>query len=186
MLHVRSGVSTDFWYDHWVDMKNRLVFSCTTATPPATIVVCDMVDSNENWNWSRFSSILPQGVLDRLAAIKPPSTVFGQDLPLMIKEDGFMDMLVDLGVVQCLWPAHDILLVAWDLGFRQLSCGCYPYDFSLTWTVSIRHITRDQNLVADRVVALCRDPSIGSRVFDLVLDALNDLVGKKLRVTECS
>ncbi|KAK8992292.1 hypothetical protein V6N11_048379 [Hibiscus sabdariffa] len=59
--------------------------------------------------------------------------------------------------------------------------GCSLVDAILMilarqWTVSIRHITRDQSLIADRVVALCQDPYIGYRVFDLVPDALNDLV----------
>ncbi|KAK9028524.1 hypothetical protein V6N11_025680 [Hibiscus sabdariffa] len=105
-----------------------------------------------------------------------------------------------------LWAAHDIFLAAWDPGFRQIQMETYNLDvarilqgsfdalvgcslvdvilmiLARQWIVSIWHITRDQNLVADRVVALCRDPSIGSRVFDLVPDAFNDLVRKEAEV----
>ncbi|KAK8993299.1 hypothetical protein V6N11_033400 [Hibiscus sabdariffa] len=64
-----------------------------------------------------------------------------------------------------LWAAHDILLAAWDLGFRHVQMETNNLD--VAW---------DQNLVADRVVTLCQYPSIGSKVFDLVPGALNDLV----------
>ncbi|KAK8517270.1 hypothetical protein V6N12_032466 [Hibiscus sabdariffa] len=151
-------------------MENRLVFSCIATTPPTPIVVCDMVDINGNWNWRRFSSILPQGVLDRLVAIKPHYAVFGQDLP------GFRQVQLEtdnLDVARILQGSSDALV------------GCSLVDAILMilarqWTVFVRHITRDQNLVADRVVALCWDPSIGSRDFDLVPDALNDLVRKEV------
>ncbi|KAK8474677.1 hypothetical protein V6N11_034727 [Hibiscus sabdariffa] len=200
-------------------MENRLVFSCTAATPPAPIVVCDMVDSNENWNRSRFSSILPQGVLDRgdflscrvrltreyMAEFNKPHVTVSQTSEVTSRwrkpplgwikanSDGVhgIDSLASARGVICddqgrwvygyarslgrcsvfmveLWAAHDILLVAWDLGFHQVQMetdnldvaqilqgssdalvACSLVDVILMilaqqWTVSIRHITMDQ------------------------------------------
>ncbi|KAK8517020.1 hypothetical protein V6N12_032220 [Hibiscus sabdariffa] len=74
-----------------------------------------------------------------------------------------------------LWAAHDIFLAVWDLGLRQVQMktdnlevvrilqgssdaldGCSLVDAILMilarqWIVSNTHITRDQNLVADRL-----------------------------------
>ncbi|KAK8601238.1 hypothetical protein V6N12_051079 [Hibiscus sabdariffa] len=199
--HVQNGVSTDFWYDHWVDMENRLVFSCTAAKALTPIVVCDMGDNNGNWNWSRFSSILPQGVIDMLVAIKPPSTVFGHDLlgwrwehnRRFTTKSAYSALDNDFPITSHFnWKTvkmeTDNLDVARILlGSSDALASCSLVDAILMvlarkWTVSIRHITRDQNLVADRVVTLCRDPSIGYRVFDLVPDGLNDLVRKEAKV----
>ncbi|KAK8498337.1 hypothetical protein V6N11_000286 [Hibiscus sabdariffa] len=102
-----------------------------------------------------------------------------------------------------LCAAHDILLAAWDMGFRQVQLetdnsevdlilqghfvalgGCSLLDSILLllacpWSVCIFHIPRSQNLVADRVVALCRGSSFVSMIFDLVPVELAKLVCKE-------
>ncbi|KAK8633689.1 hypothetical protein V6N13_014528 [Hibiscus sabdariffa] len=102
-----------------------------------------------------------------------------------------------------LWAARDILLAAWDLGFRQVLFetdnaevalifqghydalgGCTLVDSILlllarSWSVCICHIPRTQNLVADRVVALCRGSPIVSMTFDSVPIVLAELVHKE-------
>ncbi|KAK8491672.1 hypothetical protein V6N11_050107 [Hibiscus sabdariffa] len=99
-----------------------------------------------------------------------------------------------------LWAAHDILIAAWDMDFRQVQfetdnsevalilqgcsvalSGCSLVDSILLllahpWSVHICHIPRSQNLVADKVVALCCGSSFGSMIFDSVLVELAELV----------
>ncbi|KAK8658441.1 hypothetical protein V6N13_036647 [Hibiscus sabdariffa] len=48
------------------------------------------------------------------------------------------------------------------------------------WLVHIRHIPRSQNLVADKVVALCRGFSFESMIFDLVPVELAELVRQEV------
>ncbi|KAK8524957.1 hypothetical protein V6N12_029808 [Hibiscus sabdariffa] len=62
--------------------------------------------------------------------------------------------------------------------------GCSLVDtihllLTRSWSVSICHISRMQNMVADRVVALCRDSLSGLMVFDSVPVALAELVRKE-------
>ncbi|KAK8530105.1 hypothetical protein V6N12_060861 [Hibiscus sabdariffa] len=95
-----------------------------------------------------------------------------------------------------LWATHDILLAAWNLGFRRIQfetdnlevaqilqgrsdalIGCSLVDtirllLTRSWSVNICHISRMQNMVVDRVVALCRDSLSSSMVFDSVPAAL--------------
>ncbi|KAE8660566.1 hypothetical protein F3Y22_tig00116951pilonHSYRG00405 [Hibiscus syriacus] len=41
--NIQDGRDTDFWYDHWLDTENRLVFSYKGACTPRPTSVCDMV-----------------------------------------------------------------------------------------------------------------------------------------------
>ncbi|KAL4384089.1 hypothetical protein GQ457_15G019500 [Hibiscus cannabinus] len=105
-----------------------------------------------------------------------------------------------------LWASHDILLAAWDMGFRQVQLetdnsevdlivqghfvalgGCSLLDSILLLlacpcSVCIFHIPRSQNLVADRVVALCHGSSFVSMIFNLVHVELAELVYKEATV----
>ncbi|KAK8524956.1 hypothetical protein V6N12_029807 [Hibiscus sabdariffa] len=102
-----------------------------------------------------------------------------------------------------LWAAHDILFAVWNLGFRRVQfemdnlevawilegqsdalVGCSLVEtihllLTRSWSVSICHIFRMQNMVADRVVALCRDSLSGPMVFDSVPSVLPELVRKE-------
>ncbi|KAK8561964.1 hypothetical protein V6N12_049019 [Hibiscus sabdariffa] len=69
-------------------------------------------------------------------------------------------------------------------GRSDALAGCYLLDairllLTPSWSVSICHISRMHNLVADTVVALCRDSLFGSMVFDSVPAALAELVHKE-------
>ncbi|KAK8542577.1 hypothetical protein V6N12_015170 [Hibiscus sabdariffa] len=112
------------------------------------------------------------------------------------------DSLVKSGINQ-LWTAHDILLAAWNLGFCRIQfktdnlevvrilqgwsdalAGCSSVDtirlfLTCSWSVNICHISRMQNMIDDRVVALCRDSLSGSKVFDSVPATLAELVRKE-------
>ncbi|KAL4284044.1 hypothetical protein GQ457_16G010840 [Hibiscus cannabinus] len=105
-----------------------------------------------------------------------------------------------------LWVAHDILIAAWDMGFRHVQfetdnsevalilqgcsvalSGCSLVDSILLllarpWSVHICHIPRSQNLVADKVVALCRGSSFGSMIFYSVPVELAELVRQEADV----
>ncbi|KAK9036222.1 hypothetical protein V6N11_078231 [Hibiscus sabdariffa] len=65
--------------------------------------------------------------------------------------------------------------------------GCSLVDSILLlldrpWSVHICHILRSQNLVADKVVALCRGSSFGSMIFDSVSVELAELVRQEAAV----
>ncbi|KAK8973658.1 hypothetical protein V6N11_044630 [Hibiscus sabdariffa] len=206
-----------------------------------------MVDINGNWNWRRFSSILPQGVLDRVLLVLfmvclihvgrsfswSPVGCNGNIIAALLWTLIMLSRVIFLSCSVRLtreyvaefnkshvavsrtseetshWRNPPLVRIKANSddavrGFRQVQLetdnldvarilqgssdalvGCSLVDAILMilarqWTVFVRHITRDQNLVADRVVALCWDPSIGSRDFDLVPDALNDLVRKEV------
>ncbi|KAK8529368.1 hypothetical protein V6N12_060150 [Hibiscus sabdariffa] len=70
-----------------------------------------------------------------------------------------------------LWATHDILLAAWNLGFHRI-------QFETDWR--LLGFSKMQNMVADRVVALCRDSLSSSMVFDSVPAALAELVRKEV------
>ncbi|KAK8476596.1 hypothetical protein V6N11_068431 [Hibiscus sabdariffa] len=72
-----------------------------------------------------------------------------------------MVVLVVLDVVMYLWQNYG--LVVWSLGFRRVQFETNNLE----------------NLVADRVVALCHDSLSGSMVFDSVHVELAELVRKE-------
>ncbi|KAK8564373.1 hypothetical protein V6N12_036498 [Hibiscus sabdariffa] len=75
--------------------------------------------------------------------------------------------------------------VTWILqGCSDALGGCSLVDVILLllgrpWSVCIHHIPSTQNLVADKVVALCHGSSIGSMTFDFVHVAFTELVRKE-------
>ncbi|KAK8993833.1 hypothetical protein V6N11_008048 [Hibiscus sabdariffa] len=63
--------------------------------------------------------------------------------------------------------------------------GCFLVDsifllLAHSWSVCICHIPRTQNVIADRVVALCCGSSVVSMTFDSVPVALTELVHKEV------
>ncbi|KAK8571475.1 hypothetical protein V6N12_027563 [Hibiscus sabdariffa] len=79
--HVRNGVNTNFWYDHWVGSDGRLVTFYNRSESPRPIAITDMTNANGRWDWERVSHFLPESILWKIAGIKPPSMQFGSDLP---------------------------------------------------------------------------------------------------------
>ncbi|XP_039000869.1 uncharacterized protein LOC120126887 [Hibiscus syriacus] len=79
--NVRNGQEKDFWYDHWLDAEDRLVFSYTGSTSPNPTPVCDMCLPSGTWDWGKLSTVLPEHILQRIAAVQPPQASFGPNFP---------------------------------------------------------------------------------------------------------
>ncbi|KAK8533747.1 hypothetical protein V6N12_047151 [Hibiscus sabdariffa] len=44
-------------------------------------MVADMVTENGEWDWDRLKELLPESVLDHMAAMPPPLAHLGDDVP---------------------------------------------------------------------------------------------------------
>ncbi|KAK9020722.1 hypothetical protein V6N11_010739 [Hibiscus sabdariffa] len=84
--HVRNGESTDFWYDNWVDSEGRLVNFYNRLDSPRPISVAGMIDVVGMWDWNRFSHVLPEQILQKIYAIRPPMCSLGPDVPSWLRE----------------------------------------------------------------------------------------------------
>ncbi|KAK8527140.1 hypothetical protein V6N12_054365 [Hibiscus sabdariffa] len=105
-----------------------------------------------------------------------------------------------------LWAMHDVLTHAWSIGVRNVELETDSLDaykiisrssstlantllvddllelINRSWNVQLRHVSRVQNVVADKLAALSRDKEIDEIVWvnplGEVLDALHhDMVG---------
>ncbi|GMI86798.1 hypothetical protein HRI_002349100 [Hibiscus trionum] len=79
--NVRDGVSTDFWYDTWVDEEGPLCERYLSLSPPCPSPVSAMVTADGGWDWGRFEHLIPPEVVDKIYAIPPPRAWFGPDCP---------------------------------------------------------------------------------------------------------
>ncbi|XVF52676.1 hypothetical protein PTKIN_Ptkin05aG0037300 [Pterospermum kingtungense] len=69
-LLVGNGQSTAFWLDHWLfnePMVNFLVRDIDIVDKHR--MVCEYWLENEGWNWNLLDGLLPNAVLDKLAAV---------------------------------------------------------------------------------------------------------------------
>ncbi|KAK8715843.1 hypothetical protein V6N13_043169 [Hibiscus sabdariffa] len=70
---------TDFWDDDWLNFNNPLALECPFDTPPAANSVASFVSDSGSWDWDLLSQLLPQYVLQRIAATPPPNPNLGAD-----------------------------------------------------------------------------------------------------------
>ncbi|KAL4340929.1 hypothetical protein GQ457_08G016820 [Hibiscus cannabinus] len=68
-----------FWHDNWLNFDNPLAHICEFARPLAPASVASFVFASGQWDWVRLSSLLPQQVLKRIAALPPPNPALGTD-----------------------------------------------------------------------------------------------------------
>ncbi|KAK9030502.1 hypothetical protein V6N11_031928 [Hibiscus sabdariffa] len=82
VLHGRSGAGVAYGYElRGQGSYGRLVSECTSIASPRPVAVSDMVTSTGDWDWNRVRGILPEPVLDSMAASLPPVSQLGSDVP---------------------------------------------------------------------------------------------------------
>ena len=74
-----NGTSVKFWMDNWANLHSRLCDMAITNVPDEliTLEVCYFVDQKGDWDWRKFSSLLPKAALEHIAAILPKWSIHG-------------------------------------------------------------------------------------------------------------
>ncbi|KAL4283374.1 hypothetical protein GQ457_16G024540 [Hibiscus cannabinus] len=79
--NIRDGMDTDFWYDTWIAGVGPLAPYFTGVGDPAPCNVASMAFPTGQWDFSRMSVLLPDSILYRISAIRPPQSLLGTDAP---------------------------------------------------------------------------------------------------------
>ncbi|KAL4284332.1 hypothetical protein GQ457_16G009900 [Hibiscus cannabinus] len=75
--HGVDGIHATFYQKNWATVGDSIVNVANTSSAP----VAAMVDDNGGWDWIRLEQWLPQDVVAKIAAIKPPRSDAGADIP---------------------------------------------------------------------------------------------------------
>ncbi|KAL4281030.1 hypothetical protein GQ457_03G026830 [Hibiscus cannabinus] len=79
--NVRDGMNTDFWYDTWIASVGPLAQYFIGVGDPAPCNVASMACPTGQWDFARMSVLLPESILYRISAIRPPHPLLGNDAP---------------------------------------------------------------------------------------------------------
>ncbi|KAH9716124.1 reverse transcriptase domain-containing protein [Citrus sinensis] len=79
--NISNGETVRFWGDCWVTSPKPLADFATQPIPNELLNkrTVDFLDEAGNWNWTLFSHLVPNSILLKIAAIHPPTAVFGND-----------------------------------------------------------------------------------------------------------
>lgn len=79
--NLGDGRKVNFWWDCWALEDNPLIFYAQQPLPVELInsTVSKCVNGDGSWNWGLFANLLPNNVILRIAAIKPPLNNCGRD-----------------------------------------------------------------------------------------------------------
>ena len=90
--NLGDGRKVNFWWDCWALEDKPLIFYAQQPLPVELInsTVSKCVNGDGSWNWGLVANLLPNNVILRIAAIKPPlNNVAGMRLDGHILKHGF-------------------------------------------------------------------------------------------------
>ena len=78
---IGNGQRVKFWDDIWVTNGDPLINYMVVSIPDSmrNMSVAECVDQNGNWLWNKFSSLLNNHVVLRIASMVPPSATRSDD-----------------------------------------------------------------------------------------------------------
>ncbi|KAK8503513.1 hypothetical protein V6N12_066200 [Hibiscus sabdariffa] len=81
--NIGDGKGVRFWFDSWLGSIGPIVNSLLNGRQLVYVEasVSDMMDSDGQWRWHRFKSLLPYAILLRIATVKISSNAPMQDFP---------------------------------------------------------------------------------------------------------
>ncbi|KAK8596349.1 hypothetical protein V6N12_064845 [Hibiscus sabdariffa] len=79
--NIDDGVTTNFWYDNWLNVEGALAIHCTGHELPKPATVASYVTESGECNWSELEKLLLSHILRRISAIIPPNPMLGRDTP---------------------------------------------------------------------------------------------------------
>ncbi|KAL4324777.1 hypothetical protein GQ457_11G004350 [Hibiscus cannabinus] len=163
-----DGSQTGFWFDNWLGQHGRLTFNCTGDTLLPSTMVKDMTTDLGNWDWSQLSPVLPQSILEQIAAVPPPQNCYGFDTnsPAMVPQSwsrppmGWIKANVDASVNLADGKAAMGILKRSSHALMDNNL----VESILLWTrkewqLVVQHVPRQQNSIVDRLAALGRSSS---------------------------
>lgn len=76
-----DGKRVKFWWDLWLSEADSLQSYATNPIPDQLINLCvaDFSDNYGNWNWYLFAHLLPNHIILKIASIKAPCALSGED-----------------------------------------------------------------------------------------------------------